>query len=195
MRTATRMGGFPPAQSCEEPNTLGPKPGVMASLVQHIAQRRELNEAHTLHLMDELKEILALFEDSDEQIAEKRLEVLRTVRENDVSSFPTDISVLSAFDDVLLCFALGGQVRNYYRYGTYTTCLAQREKFWFAMWNGSISESEINVESVAQNPRELERRKRVQQFYKDRLFDKKMGGSSEDVWDARTKLLSAPFKE
>lgn len=145
--------------------------------------------------MDELKEILALFEENDDQIAEKRLEVLRTVRENDVSSFPTDISVLSAFDDVLLCFALGGQVRNYYRYGTYTTCLAQREKFWFAMWNGSISESEINVESVAQNPRELERRQKVQQFYKEKLFNKKLGGSSEDVWDARSQLLASPFKE
>lgn len=145
--------------------------------------------------MDELKEILSLFEEDDSQIAQKRLEVLRTVRENDISSFPTDISVLSAFDDVLLCFALGGQVRNYYRYGTYTTCLEQREKFWFALWNGSISESEINVESVAQNPRELERRKKVQQFYKDKLFTKKLGGSSEDVWDERSQLLSAPFKE
>lgn len=145
--------------------------------------------------MDELKEILELFEENDAQIAEKRREVLRTVRENDIASFPTDISVLSAFDDVLLCFALGGQVRNYYRYGTYTTCLEQREKFWFAMWNGSLSESEINVESVAQNPRELERRKKVQQFYKEKLFAKKLGGSSEDVWDERSQLLNAPFKE
>ncbi|SGZ58934.1 CIC11C00000003896 [Sungouiella intermedia] len=146
-------------------------------------------------LNEELLQLQELFTEKDSEIAAKRREVLATVRENAILSFPTDLSVLSAFDDLLLCFALGGQVRNYYRYGTYTTCAAQREKFWFAMWNGSVSESEINVDNVAQNPRELERRKTVQEFYKKRLFEKKLAGLSEDIWSERPRLLINPFKE
>lgn len=146
-------------------------------------------------LEDELKELLDLFDEKDSQIAEKRRDVLRTARENDISSFPSDMSVLSAFDDVLLCFALGGQVRNYYRYGTYTTCQEQREKLWFAMWHGSVSEKEMDIDRVAQDPRELERRKKVQEFYKQKLLEKKLHGSSEDIWDERSTLLNRPFKE
>lgn len=129
------------------------------------------------------------------EIGQKRLETIKTVRENDISSFPTDLSVLSAFDDVLLCFALGGQIKHYYRYGTYTTCELQREKFWFALWNGAMSELEINIENVAANPRELERRQRIQEFYQQKLVEKKTLGSSEDVWDARKKLLLSPFQD
>lgn len=146
-------------------------------------------------LNEELLKLQELLTEKDSEIADKRREVLKTVEENDILSFPTDLSVLSAFDDILSCFALGGQVRNYYRYGSYTTCSAQREKFWFALWNGSVSESEIDVESVAQNPRELERRKKVQEFYKKRLFEKKLAGSSEDIWNERKHLLTHPFKE
>lgn len=146
-------------------------------------------------LNHELRQLQDLISDNDTEIAAKRKEVLQTVRENAVLSFPTDLSVLSAFDDILSCFALGGQVRNYYRYGTYTTCSAQREKFWFAMWNGSVSELDLNVEDLAGNPRELQRRQKVQEFYKKRLFEKKLAGSSEDIWSERRDLLSRPFKE
>lgn len=146
-------------------------------------------------LNEELLKLQDLISDKDSEIAEKRREVLKTVRENDILSFPTDLSLLSAFDDVLSCFAFGGQIRNYYRYGTYTTCAAQREKFWFALWNGSMTETKIEVDSLAQNPRELERRQKVQEFYKKRLFEKKLAGSSEDIWNERSQLLTHPFKE
>lgn len=146
-------------------------------------------------LNNELRQLQDLISEDDSEIAEKRHQVLATVRENAVLSFPTDLSVLSAFDDILLCFALGGQVRNYYRYGTYTTCTAQREKFWFAMWNGSVSELDLDVDNLTHNPRELERRQRVQEFYKKRLFEKKLAGSSEDIWSERSHLLTHPFKE
>lgn len=146
-------------------------------------------------LNEELLQLQSLLSETDSEIAARRHEVLGTVKENAILSFPTDLSVLSAFDDLLLCFALGGQVRNYYRYGTYTTCSPQRAKFWFAMWNGSVTESEIDVDNVAQNPRELERRKKVQEFYKKRLFETKLAGLSEDIWSERSRLLSHPFKE
>lgn len=146
-------------------------------------------------LNEELLQLQELFSEKDSEISARRHEALETVKENAILSFPTDLSVLSAFDDLLLCFALGGQVRNFYRYGTYTTCSAQREKLWFAMWNGSVGESDIDVDNVAQNPRELERRKKVQEFYKKRLFEKKLAGLSEDIWSERPRLLSHPFKE
>lgn len=143
----------------------------------------------------ELQQLQELFLDVDPQIAERRKEVIKTVRENDVSSFPSDLSLMSAFDDVLMCFSLGGQIKNIYRYGSYTTCEAQRKKFWFALWNGSFSEKEMDVEKLAADSRELERRQRIQEFYKQNLLDKKAQGLSEDIWDERKELLKLPFME
>lgn len=143
----------------------------------------------------ELQQLQELFLEVDPQIAERRKEVIKTVRENDVSSFPSDLSLMSAFDDVLMCFSLGGQIKNIYRYGSYTTCEAQRKKFWFALWNGSFSEKEMDVEKLAADSRELERRQRIQEFYKQTLLDKKTQGLSEDIWDERKELLKLPFME
>lgn len=143
----------------------------------------------------ELQQLLELFQSDDAQINERRKEVLKTVRENDVSSFPSDLSLMSAFDDVLMCFSLGGQIKNIYRYGSYTTCEAQRKKFWFAIWNGSFSEKEMDVEKLAADSRELERRQKIQEFYKQTLLDKKAQGLSEDIWDERKEILTKPFME
>lgn len=135
-------------------------------------------------------------EEKDPQIAEKRKEVLRTLRENALESYPSDLTVLTAFDEALQCFSIGGQVRNYYRYGTYSLCEAQREKMWFALKNGAITNSDAeDIDAVAKNPKELQRRKAVQEFYRHRLMEKKMQGSSEDIWDVRKTPLKNPFKE
>ena len=144
-----------------------------------------------------LEEFLSLFrEEQDPQIAEKRKEVLRTMRENDLESYPSDLTLLTAFDEALQCFSIGGQVRNYYRYGTYSLCEAQREKVWFALRNGAMTNSaDADIDAVAKNPKELQRRKAVQEFYKNRLMEKKMQGSSEDIWDVRKTPLKNPFKE
>lgn len=131
----------------------------------------------------------------DESINERRLDVVKTIRENSVSSFPADLSIFSAMDELLQCFALGGQIRNYYRYGSYSLCEKQREKFWFALWNGSVTDSPMDVEKMSANPRELERRVKVQEFYKKQMLKNKMRGLSEDVWDERKEPLELPFKE
>lgn len=143
----------------------------------------------------ELEKLQELFRDSDPEINKRRQEVLKTARENDLSSFPSDLSLLSAFDDVLMCFSLGGQIKNIYRYGSYTTCEAQRKKFWFAMFNGSFSDKDMDVEKIAANPKELERRKKIQEFYKQTLLENKVKGLSEDVWNERKELLTQPFME
>lgn len=169
-------------------------------MLANIVQREYQSCAHIYNyytympLDKELEELQGLFTE-DPEIASKRKEVLLTIKENDLSSFPADISILSAFDDVLSCFALGGQIRNYYRYGSYDACAAQREKFWFALWNGSLTEKKMDVETLAQNPRELERRRKVQEFYKKRLMENMATGSSEDVWSTRTTPVTKPFRE
>lgn len=141
--------------------------------------------------MSDLEELQLLFHEPDAEIQARRNAALKTLRENNAASFPSDISLLSAFDEVLQCFALGGQVRHYYRYGSYTTCQDARDKFWFAMWNGTLREREI-TENV--DARELERRRKVQDFYKQRLLRTKAMGSSEDVWDER-RIPARPFTE
>lgn len=144
--------------------------------------------------MSELAELRGIL-DEDPAIAEKRARVLEAVKENDVSSFPSDMSIFAAFDEAMLCFAFGGQVRHYYRYGTWTLCEEARAKFKFAVMNGTLSEKPMDVESVAQNPREMARREKVQDFYRQQLLKKKAEGSLEDIWNERSKLLVSPFQE
>lgn len=129
--------------------------------------------------------------------AESNIEIReRTARsiKEESSSYPTTISVVSALDDLILCFAIGGQVKHYYRYGSYTTCERQRSKFWFALKNGTFfnnEEDETNFNDIG----DLERKKKVQEFYKSWLLEDKAKGSSEDVWNERRKPLNSPFKE
>lgn len=142
----------------------------------------------------ELEGLDALFPE-DPQLEERRKRAYEAVRENQISSFPSDISILTAFDEAIQCFGLGGQIRNYYRYGTYNLCGESREKLWFAIRNGSMTDKKMDIEQMAADPRELDRRARVQQFYKDRHMKQKLAGSSEDVWKQRETLLSRPFRE
>lgn len=143
---------------------------------------------------DDLKEIWSLFQDSPEEIQQKRQQITKAINSNS-KSFPSQISIITAFDELLLCFALGGQVKNYYRYGSYSTCREQREKVWFALKNGTFSSNLTEEIDYDINPKELEKRQNVQAFFKRRLLEEKAKGSSEDIWDAREKPLNQPFKE
>ncbi|CUM52507.1 uncharacterized protein AC631_05513 [Debaryomyces fabryi] len=143
---------------------------------------------------DDLKEIWSLFQDSPEEIQQKRQQITKAINSNN-KSFPSQISIVTAFDELLLCFALGGQVKNYYRYGSYSTCAEQREKVWFALKNGTFSSNLTEEIDYDTSPKELEKRQNVQAFFKRRLLEEKAKGSSEDIWDAREKPLNQPFKE
>lgn len=142
---------------------------------------------------DDLKEIWSLFQDSPEDIQQKRQHITKTINANS-KSFPNQISIITALDELLLCFALGGQVKHYYRYGSYSNCAQQREKLWFAMKNGTFSRDEEEID-IDTSPKELEKRAKVQAFFKKRLLEEKAKGSSEDIWDARDVPLDRPFKE
>lgn len=141
---------------------------------------------------EDLQELWKLFKDSPEDIQTRRKQVTSIIQENNSSSFPSEISVLTSIDELTGCFGLGYQLKNYYRYGEYSDCKRQREKFWFAIKNGSIMEGSdtysINDETLMK-PKELKRRQKIQEFYKKRLLEDKARGSSEDIWSERNEPL------
>lgn len=142
---------------------------------------------------EELNHIWELFKDQPEEIRAKRQQVTSILNENPLSSFPKSISILTAFDELFECFSIGGQIRNYYRYGSLDSCIDQREKFWFAMKHGNLyGETKITEDS---DVKQIDNANKVQEFFKTRLIKMKATGSSEDIWDARSKPLNNPFKE
>lgn len=142
---------------------------------------------------DELEELWKLFEDTPEQIKLRRKEITQTLQ-NDLSldEFPTQMSIVGAFDDLLGCFALGGQVKHYYMYGSHDMCFKQREKLWFAIKNGTMYESK-EKDVLEMGEREVSKRLKIQEFYKKRLLESKAKGLSEDVWNARKETLVGAF--
>lgn len=138
---------------------------------------------------NELKDIWAMFKDSPDDIQSKRQQVTQIIHENNISSFPSGMSVMTSLDELLLCFALGGQLKNYYRYGSYSPCKREREKFWFAIKYGSFSDISNNeiIDESSLSEKDIEKRHKVQNFYKQRLLEDKARGSSEDIWDIREK--------
>lgn len=75
------------------------------------------------------------------------------------------MSCTEAFDQLTSCYSLGGQLRNYYRYGQMNDCVKEFSKFKFCLFN---SDPET-----------------IRQFHKDSLQELRSKGSSEDVWELR----------
>lgn len=89
----------------------------------------------------------------------------------DISVFPKEMSCMTCLDELMACMSLGGQVRNYYRYGDLTMCDKQNEKLNFC-FSQSMKTGE-------------ERETNIQEFYKQRLVEELSRGSSEDIWESR----------
>ena len=140
----------------------------------------------------ELLNIWSLFKDSSEDIQKKRQTIINKINDDKLGEFPTTLALSTAFDELFQCFSLGGQVKNYYRYGSFSYCKQQREKLWFAVLNGTFLQGDITKDSSIN---EIEKAKKIQNFYKKRLLEEKATGSSEDIWDTRETLLNNPFKE
>lgn len=87
------------------------------------------------------------------------------------SKFPSELSCLTALDELMQCMSLGGQIRNYYRYGDLTFCDRQNDKLNFC-----FSQSIKSAEEKAENVRE---------WYRKDLENRLKAGSSEDVWESR----------
>lgn len=89
----------------------------------------------------------------------------------ELHKFPKEMSCATALDELMQCMSLGGQVRNYYRYGDLTLCDKQSEKLNFCFSNS------LNTQDVKEV--------NVQEFYKKRLVEQLKRGSSEDIWESR----------
>lgn len=141
----------------------------------------------------ELEQIWSYFKEQPDDIREKRQRITASLNENKLSAFPSTMLVTTAFDELFQCFSVGGQVKNYYRYGELLYCQKQREKLWFAIKHGSYFTEKPITETSSIS--EIENAEKIQEFYKKRHIEEKAKGSSEDVWDPREIPLNKPFKE
>ncbi|ODV78032.1 uncharacterized protein CANTADRAFT_26984 [Suhomyces tanzawaensis NRRL Y-17324] len=143
---------------------------------------------------EELNQLMDLFKESPEEAKVRKEEFQKAVvQQADLLDFPANMSVVTALDDLFGCFALGGQVKHYYRYGTYASCQKQREKFWFAIKHGEMYEGKQKPLDEL-TAREINKRVKIQDFYKQRWIEEKAKGLSEDVWSVRKEKLENPFK-
>ncbi|CAI4056703.1 hypothetical protein N7582_000683 [Saccharomyces uvarum] len=69
------------------------------------------------------------------------------------AKYPTTMSCREAFDQLTSCYSIGGQFRNYYRHGDFTSCDKQVSKFKFCIVHGSdpVKVQEWHKEQVSNN--------------------------------------------
>ena len=96
------------------------------------------------------------------------------------SLYPTEISCRSAFDYAFFCQSFGGQFVNIYRYGTFRSCSNHWQDFWLCM--------------RTRNWDDKDRKKAIQDHYRQKAIKYKTGPSSEDVWDVRTDPAKDAFQ-
>jgi hypothetical protein len=95
--------------------------------------------------------------------------------------YPTSMSCRQAFDQAFYCQSLGGKFHDLYRYGHVKDCSEQWGAFWFCMRTKNLDE-----ETRAREIREYYRKR-------DERHRKAVGGSSEDVWEIRTRPVMEAF--
>jgi hypothetical protein len=95
--------------------------------------------------------------------------------------YPRTMSCRQAFDQAYYCQSLGGKFKDIYRFGALQSCSEQWGAFWFCMRTKSYSPAE-KERQIVEHYRERDERKR------------KQFGSSEDVWEVRTKAVERAFQ-
>ena len=94
--------------------------------------------------------------------------------------YPRSMSCRQAFDQAFYCQSLGGKFNDIYRYGHLNSCSEQWGAFWFCM----------RVRQYA----DVDKQEVIKEFYKDRDEKRKQEfGSSEDIWEIRTKGVEKAF--
>lgn len=93
---------------------------------------------------------------------------------------PRTMSCRQAFDQAFYCQSVGGKFNDVYRYGHLRPCSEQWGAFWFCMRTRTLPEKEKEVE--------------VARYYRERDEKRKLEkGSSEDVWEIRTRAVDRAF--
>ncbi|KAI7484345.1 hypothetical protein KC351_g4530 [Hortaea werneckii] len=94
---------------------------------------------------------------------------------------PRTMSCRQAFDAAFYCQSLGGKFNDVYRFGKVQDCSEHWGAFWFCMRNRTLP---------AKDTEEM-----IAQYYLDRdERRKKERGSSEDIWEIRTKGVERAFQ-
>lgn len=88
----------------------------------------------------------------------------------EVRKYPTEMSCVQAFDLLVGCMGVSGQIRSYYRYGQTADCGFYLDKFKFCVMSLGYGE---------------EREARVAEWYEKKWGERLAKGSSEDVWVER----------
>ncbi|KAI9734867.1 MAG: hypothetical protein M1834_001947 [Cirrosporium novae-zelandiae] len=78
------------------------------------------------------------------------------------------------------CQSVGGQFINIYRYGKLRNCSPLWAQWRLCMRSKSYSDEE--------------RRKMVQEYYREKAAKYKVGPSSEDIWETRTESIEGAFQ-
>lgn len=100
----------------------------------------------------------------------------------DASAFPTEMDCSQAFDQLLKCYSLGGQMRSYYRYGEMNYCYDKRDKLKFCLKTKLMSENDQKEKIREWHMRHLAEQQAKKQ-------------TSEFVWNSRETPLRLPFRE
>jgi hypothetical protein len=88
---------------------------------------------------------------------------------------PTTMSCREAFDSAFYCNSFGGKFNDIYRFGSVKPCSEHWNKFWFCMRTRAWPEKEKETA--------------VRDYYRKVEGKKYEGGSSEDIWKSREKML------
>lgn len=101
--------------------------------------------------------------------------------ELDGTFYPTTMSCSQAFDVAYFCSSMGGQLSNVYRYGGLRSCTEQWRQWRFCMRTKAMSEDE--------------KKRRIREFYMEREAKKRVGRSSEKIWEIRTDPVVGAFSK
>ncbi|KXT12613.1 hypothetical protein AC579_383 [Pseudocercospora musae] len=94
--------------------------------------------------------------------------------------YPRTMSCRQQFDQAFYCQSLGGKFNDIYRYGHLKSCSEQWGAFWFCMRTRTLPDHE--------------KEDKIKNFYKERDEKRKAEhGSSEDVWQIRTRAVERAF--
>ena len=93
--------------------------------------------------------------------------------------YPIKMSCSQAFDQAYYCSSMSGQLGNVYRYGGLRSCTEQWKQWRFCMRTKAMSDDE--------------KKRRIREFYMEKNAKKRVGRSSERIWEVRTEPVVGAF--
>lgn len=140
----------------------------------------ESNDSSLDDLLKDLKDAVGDIEEPAKPLRESSSNAGRL--EMPDTTYPTEMNCSQVFDQLLKCYSLGGQIRNYYRYGEISYCLEKRSKLKFCLGTKLMSEED--------------RREKIRHWHIKQLAEQQAKRqTSEVVWKSREEPFRLPFRE